>query len=582
MSDFVVSARKYRPLRFDDVVGQSHISHTLKNALKSDHLAHAFLFCGPRGVGKTTCARILAKLVNCENKTADFEACNSCGPCKSFNENASFNIIELDAASNNSVDNVRSLTEQVRFPPQQGKYKVYIIDEVHMLSPSAFNAFLKTLEEPPPYAIFILATTEKQKIIPTILSRCQIYDFRRIQVVDIAQHLQKICSLENIAAEPDALHIIAQKADGALRDALSIFDRIVSYSGKSLTYNDVISNLNILDYDYYFKTIDALLAGDAASILLQFDQILQHGFEADTFLLGLAEHVRSLLVCKDSRTHLLLDAGEALTQRYHLQASMSPNALLLTVLNICNECDINFKMARNKRLHVEMALIKMTYIHQAIDLSKSPLGQQEAEKKNSSVVGPPQEVPKRVENEPKVSPDKVPLGKPIEWNVPPVAKETAEERKVIRKGSLLDNLHEEVITLAKIPKETEPLTLEKGLHIWKEYSTKIASPDIKAIMDEAQLSVTENQQYLVVSVGSTLLKGILDEEQALNKFFHESISNDKVFMRIEIDTSLKPKEIEAPRLNIALTDKEKYQKLLSENQQLESLRQKFDLRFDEN
>ena len=288
MSNFVVSARKYRPQRFEDVVGQQHVAGTLKNALATDHLAHAFLFTGPRGVGKTTCARILAKILNCENRSATQEACNHCASCLAFNESASFNIIELDAASNNSVEHIRALIEQVRFQPQQGRYKVFIIDEVHMLSNQAFNAFLKTLEEPPPYAIFILATTEKYKIIPTILSRCQIFDFRRIEVADMVLHLKSICQKEGIEAEEDALHIIGQKADGALRDALSIFDRITSFSGKKITYNDVIENLNVLDYDYYFQITDALLGEDMPALLNLFDQILHKGFEPEIFVSGLA------------------------------------------------------------------------------------------------------------------------------------------------------------------------------------------------------------------------------------------------------------------------------------------------------
>ncbi|MBK7335447.1 MAG: DNA polymerase III subunit gamma/tau [Saprospirales bacterium] len=372
MTHFVVSARKYRPTRFEDVVGQAHVSQTLKNALQNDHLAHAFLFCGPRGVGKTTCARILAKVLNCQNVTATFEPCNECDNCKAFQENASFNIIELDAASNNSVENIRSLIEQVRFQPQQGKYKVFIIDEVHMLSQSAFNAFLKTLEEPPPYAIFILATTEKHKIIPTILSRCQIYDFKRIQVPDMVKHLQDICEQESIQADPEALHIIAQKADGALRDALSIFDRIVSFSGNKLIYEDVIANLNVLDYDYYFRVVDALLTEDLPAVMLLFDEVLRKGFDGDLFVNGLAEHLRNLLMCQDPATLPLLELTEGLQSRYAVQAGQTPPAFLLTALQIANDCDVEFKTARNKRLHTEMALIKMTYIQRAVSIARQP------------------------------------------------------------------------------------------------------------------------------------------------------------------------------------------------------------------
>ena len=316
MSQFVVSARKYRPQRFDEVVGQEHVSKTLKNALQNDKLAHAFLFCGPRGVGKTTCARILAKVLNCENRTTDFEACNKCGSCTAFNGNSSFNINELDAASNNSVEHIRGLIEQVRFQPQQGQYKIFIIDEVHMLSQQAFNAFLKTLEEPPPYAIFILATTEKHKIIPTILSRCQIFDFKRIQIPRMVEHLQHICQEEGIDADKDALHIIGQKADGALRDALSIFDRMTSVAGKKIDYDSVIENLNVLDYDYYFRVVDGMLTEDTANVLLIFDEIFKKGFDPDIFINGLAEHLRNLLVCKDAKTLELLETSESLKKRY--------------------------------------------------------------------------------------------------------------------------------------------------------------------------------------------------------------------------------------------------------------------------
>ncbi len=387
MSNFVVSARKYRPQRFDEVVGQQHISQTLKNALQSDHLAHAFLFCGPRGVGKTTCARILAKTLNCLQPSADFEPCNTCDNCQSFSKNASFNITELDAASNNSVEHIRALIEQVRFQPQQGKYKVFIIDEVHMLSQAAFNAFLKTLEEPPSYAIFILATTEKHKIIPTILSRCQIYDFKRIQVPDVVAHLADICAKEGIAADADALHVIGQKADGALRDALSIFDRIVSFSGKAISYQDVITNLNVLDYDYFFRVVDALLAEDLQQILLIYDDIDRKGFDGDLFINGLAQHVRNLLVCKDEQTLVLLDVGDGLRERYRQQATLCGNDFLLTALNLANDCDINYRMARNKRLQVEMTLVKMASIGRAFQLGSQPQAPAQ-EKKTADVTQP--------------------------------------------------------------------------------------------------------------------------------------------------------------------------------------------------
>ena len=367
MENFVVSARKYRPALFNTVVGQTAITTTLKNAIKNNHLASAFLFCGPRGVGKTTCARILAKTINCTNLTADTEACNQCESCVSFNEGQAIDIMELDAASNNSVDDIRNLVDTVRIPPQlmesnPNARKVYVIDEVHMLSAAAFNAFLKTLEEPPRYAIFILATTERHKILPTILSRCQIFNFNRIQVDDIANHLAYIAKNENVEAEPDALHVIAQKADGALRDACSIFDQVVSFAGNKLTYKSVIENLNVLDYDYYFRMTDHLLEENIPSTLLLFNEVLSNGFDGHNFISGLAEHFRNLLVCKDAATLELLEAGKNIKERYKVQAEKSSVPFLLRALKVVNNCDVNYKSARNPRLLVEFALMQLTAI----------------------------------------------------------------------------------------------------------------------------------------------------------------------------------------------------------------------------
>ncbi|MBL7893374.1 MAG: DNA polymerase III subunit gamma/tau [Bacteroidia bacterium] len=363
MENFVVSARKYRPATFNTVVGQASITNTLKNAIKNHHLAQAFLFCGPRGVGKTTCARILAKTINCQSLTENTEACDKCESCKSFNSGQSLNVYELDAASNNSVDDIRNLVDQVRFAPQLGNYKVYIIDEVHMLSQAAFNAFLKTLEEPPKHAIFILATTEKHKIIPTILSRCQIFDFNRIQVEDIANHLAFIAKSENITADADALHIIAQKADGALRDACSIFDQIVSFAGNNLTYKAVIDNLNILDYDYYFKVTDALITENIPAALLLFNEILNNGFDGHNFITGLGEHLRNLLVCKDSSTLQLLEVSANIKDKYKEQSGKCPQLFLLKGLNIINRCDTQYKSSKNHRLQVELALMQLCSIN---------------------------------------------------------------------------------------------------------------------------------------------------------------------------------------------------------------------------
>lgn len=371
MENFVVSARKYRPALFNTVVGQTAITTTLKNAIKHNHLASAFLFCGPRGVGKTTCARILAKTINCTNLTADTEACNQCESCTSFNDGQAIDIMELDAASNNSVDDIRNLVDTVRIPPQlmesnPNAKKVYVIDEVHMLSAAAFNAFLKTLEEPPRYAIFILATTERHKILPTILSRCQIFNFNRIQVDDIANHLAFIAKSEGVEAEQDALHVIAQKADGALRDACSIFDQVVSFAGNKLSYKAVIENLNVLDYDYYFRMTDHLLEENIPSSLLVFNEILANGFDGHNFISGLAEHFRNLLVCKDPATLSLLETGQNIRERYKVQSEKSSVPFLLRALKVVNNCDVNYKSARNPRLLVEFALMQLTAIPGAL------------------------------------------------------------------------------------------------------------------------------------------------------------------------------------------------------------------------
>ena len=371
MSDFVVSARKYRPQTFDTVVGQKSITSTLKNAIKNNHLAQAFLVFGYRGVGKTTTARILAKTINCFNKSDATEACDQCESCLSFNSGASLNVYELDAASNNSVDDIRSLIDQVRIAPQLGTHKIYIIDEVHMLSNAAFNAFLKTLEEPPKHAIFILATTEKHKIIPTILSRCQIFDFSRIKISDMSDHLASISVKEEITADPEALHLIAQKADGALRDALSIFDQIVTFAGNNLTYQSVIDNLNILDYDYYFRIVDSAQKEDIPSCLLLLNDVIEKGFDSHNFIVGLADHYRNLLVCKDMRTAKLLEVGESIEQKYIDQSKGIDGAQLLRALGVLSKADVDYKSSKNQRLIVEMALMQICSI------------QKEFEKKNN-------------------------------------------------------------------------------------------------------------------------------------------------------------------------------------------------------
>jgi len=370
MENFIVSARKYRPATFRSVVGQLALTTTLKNAIQCKHLAHAYLFCGPRGVGKTTCARIFAKTINCQNHNSEAEACNACESCVSFKEQRSFNIHELDAASNNGVEDIRSLIDQVRVPPQIGKYSVYIIDEVHMLSSGAFNAFLKTLEEPPAHAIFILATTEKHKIIPTILSRCQIYDFNRISVSDTVEHLKYVASQEAVNIDENALNIIAQKSDGGMRDALSIFDQLVSFCGNNISYQGVIENLNVLDYEYYFRLVDAFLNANVSDSLLIFNEILNKGFDAFHFITGLSSHFRDLLVCRDPKTISLMEVGADIGKHYQLQATQCNDTFIIQALKITNDCELNYRISNNKRLHVELALIRLS---QLIDEKKKEL-----------------------------------------------------------------------------------------------------------------------------------------------------------------------------------------------------------------
>ncbi|MCZ2356745.1 MAG: DNA polymerase III subunit gamma/tau [Bacteroidia bacterium] len=369
MESFVVSARKYRPGTFETVVGQGHVTNTLRNALLLKQLPHAFLFCGPRGVGKTTCARILAKSVNCSQLSNSGEPCNECESCKTFNEGRSLSIFELDAASNNGVEDIRNLIERLRVIPQQGSKSVYIIDEVHMLTTAAFNAFLKTLEEPPPHAIFILATTEKQKILPTILSRCQKFEFKRIRVNEMATYLQNIAAQENIPAEPEALHLIAQKADGALRDALSLFDQIVNFSNRNITYEMVLENLSILDYDYYFRIVDAIQNQDHETALLTLNQIVEKGFDLYYFLTGLTEHFRNLIIAQSSKTATILDFPETVTKRFMLQTSYFPGTFWLNALNLCWDSEQKYRNAANTRLHLELLLIKLVYLNQAIDVA---------------------------------------------------------------------------------------------------------------------------------------------------------------------------------------------------------------------
>lgn len=603
MENFIVSARKYRPATFETVVGQQHITGTLKNAIKNNQLAQAFLFCGPRGVGKTTCARILAKTINCTNPTADMEACGQCDNCLSFQNGHSFNVHELDAASNNSVDDIRSLIEQVRIPPQAGKYKIYIIDEVHMLSQSAFNAFLKTLEEPPSYAIFILATTEKHKILPTILSRCQIFDFNRIQVEDIASHLSTIAQRENIAFESDGLHIIAQKADGGLRDALSMFDQIASYANKNITYKAVIDNLNILDYDYFFKLTSYLTAAEVSHTLLLFDEILNNGFDGNNFINGLASHFRNLLVGKDASTIKLLEVSENIKQKYLDQCRQTELSFLLTALNLANTCDLNYKNSKNQRLQVELALIKMCHIRSVVNLAQQPLSPNntatdaDQDKKKTNVVAEPTESanPKiEVENTAQAAAPVV--NAPVSPSIP-VAEKPKESSRVgpppsatsisinIPKANAVSTLIPSLNDLERVaqgdddkgPKKVtgearEPFSYDRLLEVWNAFTQKMKAADrinLFTILNNFAPTLL-NPELIEISVESKTQEHLVQQESVeLLNFLRNELRN----FGVEVTYKLMERKIE----NRLYGNREKYDYLVNKNPKLDELRRRFNL-----
>ena len=587
MENFIVSARKYRPATFDTVIGQAPITTTLKNAIKSQHLAQAFLFCGPRGVGKTTCARILAKTINCVNISEDTEACNQCESCVSFNNGQSLNIYELDAASNNSVDDIRNLVEQVRFPPHNGRYKIYIIDEVHMLSASAFNAFLKTLEEPPAYAIFILATTEKHKIIPTILSRCQIFDFSRIQVSDISAHLLSIAEKEGIFTEPAGLHVIAQKSDGALRDALSMFDQIVSFSGAQLTYKAVIQNLNILDYDYYFKITDYLLTRDYSNAFLVFNEILQHGFDGHLFINGLSGHIRDLLVAKDPITLGLLDVTDSVKAKYAYQSESADAGILMDWLSITNQCDISYKSAKNQRLHVELALLKIcraglasvTNLPQvAMPLaSTSPLAKSSGEKPDvavasSSIANAPSLPP--VPAEPEKTP--VPIPKVVSSSSPipgggifRISDELSSDQKKKQAELSTEDLIQSLGN-ADVPFSGEDL--HQAWHIYALEAEKQGKIRLAAIL-KRDLVLKENN-VLELSVPQIEASELKDEKMALLEFLKMKLNNQSITLSILV-TKVTRNDAEIP-----YTTEEKYAHMLVKNPVLGEMKSQLGLDID--
>lgn len=580
MEKYIVSARKYRPDTFDMVIGQNAITITLKNAINTNHLAHAYLFCGPRGVGKTTCARIFAKTINCLNIKDNTEACNECTSCNSFNESRSFNIHELDAASNNSVDDIRNLIDQIRIPPQLGKYSIYIIDEVHMLSQQAFNAFLKTLEEPPAHAVFILATTEKHKIIPTILSRCQIFDFNRITIEDTVMHLEKIAKAEKVEYEPDTLNIIAQKSDGGLRDALSIFDMLASFTGNNITYQKVIDNLNVLDYNYYFKLTDTFLAGDVVNSLLIFDKILKEGFDAQNFIGGLSKHFRDLLVSKDEQTLVLLEVGNSIKLQYKDQSVRTTADFLFNALEITNQCDISFKSSKNQRLHVEFCLIKLCgiieekkkqitgYVEPKIDVvhEEAP----EIKKEPPKTVSHPSDEPVIKKEEPKlqyITQSSVSIKDALKG----IDKTTSE---IENTGDVSNGLIQEDDN--SVPLEN-PFTQEELLNYWSLYAEKIK-------VEMPRSFSTVKSQLPVLKDNYTVELTLISKAQADD--FNMRVKADLLsYLRENFKNSLISFEIIVPEENRdngkrPYTAEEKFKYLADKNPVLLKLKQEFNLDFE--
>lgn len=578
MENFIVSARKYRPATFDMVVGQDSITNTLKAAIKNRHLTQAYLFCGPRGVGKTTCARIFAKTINCSNLKENGEACDECESCISFNTLRSFNIHELDAASNNKVDDIRSLTDQVRIPPQVGKYSIYIIDEVHMLSSSAFNAFLKTLEEPPAHAIFILATTEKHKIIPTILSRCQIFDFNRIRIEDIVDRLMYVAKNEGISAEEEALHIISQKADGALRDALSIFDQIVSLSGKKITYGDVIENLNVLDYEYYFRTIDGALRGDVSTVLMTFSEILEKGFDGHNFVSGLSSHLRNLLVSKDEVTLKLLEATPAIRQRYLHQTKACPEDFLFRALEHGSNCDISYKTSKNPRLHVELFLIRLCRL--TVDDQKA------VEKKKSDLNPVPrkeEELPlpsksEIIRNTTEIENTKVKMtNSPSGQHIPVIEKHAksfsikniiSEERKTAVSEPDTDK-EQQAINESGHSEELNAVAFEKA---WSEFTDQLRGEGPRIIsMFKSVKTEVESDNVIKIHLSNAAQKDLFVQnyKQKLISFLHRRFKPQDIDIETIVDIS--------DSEEILYTDEQKYNYLVTKYPEMKNFKKAFNL-----
>lgn len=598
MDNFIVSARKYRPSTFSSVVGQYALTTTLKNAIRSNHLAHAYLFCGPRGVGKTTCARIFAKTINCQNLTTDYEACNECESCVSFNEQRSYNIHELDAASNNSVDDIRNLIDQVRIPPQIGKYSVYIVDEVHMLSPGAFNAFLKTLEEPPAHAIFILATTEKHKIIPTILSRCQIYDFSRITVADTVKHLQMVAEKEGVTVDANALNVIAQKSDGGMRDALSIFDQIVSFCGTNISYQGVIDNLNVLDYEFYFRLVEAFLRGDVSQSLLIFNDILNKGFDAHHFITGLSSHLRDVLVSKDPATVQLLEVGADIGKRYQTQAQQCSPEFLIQALKISNDCDLNYRISKNKRLLVELALIKLsqlndekkkhilsdelvpqlkkispevTEVQQSIQTTtvQQPQPQQQSTQQHVQPVSRPVQV----------ADQPVPVAKPLNNtanSAPSVGFKRPASISITRPQQTTDS---QPLSSGSTAQQQAVQAMEEDFsdtaleNAWREFGASITD-DVKQVnFQTINLPVRISGSEFEVSVNNVMQENELKKIQTdIVQFLGRVLRNTSLKMKIRL--------IEESEMQKTLSPEEKYKQMVEQNPLLDKLRKNLQMEID--
>ena len=586
MENYIVSARKYRPTTFESVVGQRALTTTLKNAIATGKLAHAYLFCGPRGVGKTTCARIFAKTINCMTPTADGEACNQCESCTAFNEQRSYNIHELDAASNNSVDDIRTLIDQVRIPPPIGKYKVFIIDEVHMLTTAAFNAFLKTLEEPPHHALFILATTEKHKVLPTILSRCQIYDFSRISIADMVEHLQYVSSQEGVTAEPEALNVIAQKADGGMRDALSIFDQVVSFTNGNITYQAVIDNLNVLDYEYYFRLTDAILSGNVRASLLILNEILGKGFDGQNIITGLAGHFRDLLVCRDESTLVLFEVGASIRERYKEMAKHCPDQLLFKAIELANTCDLNYRASRNKRLLLELTLIQLCQLTQvAADDKKKALIEPIAGTNPASQAvnsGKPQQPPQApsvtaAAGAPQVMsthmPSSVPAPPPS--TAPNPVRRTARPMGISMKEIGVEKPKQQTVQQAttNVKEVVTPFDNDSLVREWDNYAATIDKKVyLKNTMINCKPTLQENYYFEVAVHNPGQQEELINNAIHILPFLRQHLTNSRIQMRVRI--------VEGNEKHLAYTSTEKLELLMKINPTLGRLRDEFNLTLD--